>query len=143
MVFLRRFLSFILSVVALGLLLFCLAFWTARYWAVECEVSQVFKLSHSMALGSGTTLGSYNVAVTPLTAQDKMARICQLYTVTPAPYLDLLNKKVRLFLLMEYPFAYDETPQAHRLAFFPLGLGLLLLVLAYLLFQDKEGKNSG
>lgn len=141
MVILRRFLSFILSVVALGLVVLFLAIWSVRYWTTECEVSQVFKQTGSASLSAGTYFGSYNVAVTPLAGPNKMARICQAYTMTSVPYMDLLNQKVWLFPLEEYRFVYDETPQTRHWAFLPLGLGLLLLILAYLLFREKEERK--
>jgi|HubBroStandDraft_1064217.scaffolds.fasta_scaffold676176_1 hypothetical protein len=142
MVFLRRFLSFILSLVALSLVILFLALWSVRFWAIQCEVSQVFKLSHSTTLGPGTYFGSYNVAVTPLVGPDKMAKICQLYTLTPGSYVNLLDKKVWLFPIQEYLFVYDETPQARHWAFVPLGLGFFLLFIAFLLFKERTDPKT-
>ena len=111
---------------------------TARLWAVDCEVSQVFKLTRSIHVAGGNYIGLYNVAVTPLTASNKMAQVCGLFTVTPLSYLNLLDKRVWLLPLNELQFAYYETPNTKRFLYFLLAGGLLLLVAAYFLFQEKE-----
>src|SRR5258708_11597847 len=93
------------SIACIGLFLTGLE---VRWWAVDCEVSQVFKLSRSIHLAGENYIGSYNVAVTPLTAANKMAQVCRLITVTPASYFNVLDKKVWLLTLNELQFAYYE-----------------------------------
>ena len=109
-----------------------------RLWAVDCEVSQVFKLTKSIHVVGENYAGIYNVAVTPLTAANKMAQVCQLFTVTPASYLNLLDKKVWLLPLNDLQFAYYETNNTKHFLYFLLGAGLLFMVLSYALFQDKD-----
>jgi hypothetical protein len=135
---LRMLLSLFCTVLALGSFIFFAGLKAAPYWAIQSEVSQVFKQSRSIPLGRGSYLGSYNVAVTPLTAENKMAQICQLYTINPTPYVNLLDRKVWLLPLEGFQFSYDETPQARLWTFAPLGLGALLMVLAVWLFKENE-----
>ena len=136
--FFRRILSFVLMLISIVLFGLFLAGLEVRLWAVDCEVSQVFKLTRSIHVAGENYAGFYNVAVTPLTAANKMAQVCQLFTVTPSSYLNLLDKKVWLLPLNEYQFAYFETNNTKHLLFLILGMGLALLVVSYLLFQDKD-----
>lgn len=135
---LRMLLSLLCTVLALGSFILFAGFKTAPYWAVECEVSQVFKQARSLPLVRGQYLGTYNVAVTPLTAENKMAQMCRLYTISPTPYVDVLDRKVWLFPLEEFQFSYEETPQARLWTFVPLGSGALLLALAFWFFKENE-----
>ena len=136
--FFRRILSFALMLISIALIGLFLAGLEVRLWGVDCEVSQVFKLTRSVHLAGGNYAGFYNVAVTPLTAANKMAQVCQLFTVTPVSYLNLLDKKVWLLPLNEYQFAYYETNNTKHFLYFLFGAGLLFMVLSYALFQDKD-----
>lgn len=137
MVFLRQLLSVILTIVAVVLFILLAATWGARFWGVECEVSQVFKLSKSIRLTGQNYVGVYDVAVTPI-APNQMAQMCGLYAVTPEKYMNMLDKRVWLMPLEDYQFAYFETPQIKTLLYVLLGAGVLLLVVAYFLFKEKK-----
>ena len=125
----------LISIALIGLFLAGLE---VRLWAVDCEVSQVFKLTRSIHVAGENYARFYNVAVTPLTAANKMAQVCQLFTVTPVSYLNLLDKKVWLLSLNDLQFAIYETNNTKRFLYFFLGAGLLFMVLSYVLFQDKD-----
>ena len=83
-------------------------------------------------------LGTYDVAVTPLTAANKLAQMCQLVTVTPSPAFDALDKKVWLIPFREFQFAYYETPGSYHLLLLLLAAGVVLLLAAYVLFGEKK-----
>ena len=137
--FFRRLLSFLLILLSIACFFVFAAFMAVRYWAEDCEVSQVFKHSRSIHLVGPNYMGTYDVAVTPLTAANKLAQMCQLVTVAPVPAFDVLDKKVWLIPFREFQFAYYETPGSHRLLLLLLVAGIALLVAAYVLFGEKEG----
>lgn len=107
-------------------------------WGQEAEVSQVFKLLKSFPLGGGKYLGFYDVAVTPTKAEDKMARICVLFTVTQGSYLDLLDRKSWLLPLHPVEYAYLENRGTKTYLYLFLAAGILMMAAAYLLYPAKE-----
>lgn len=136
--FFRRFLSFILMLLAIGCFGAFVAFLEVHQWAENCEVSQVFKQVRSVHLAGDNYVGLYDVAVTPLTAANKLAQVCRLVTLTPAPYLNLLDKKVWLVPTHEFQFAFYETPVTQHFLYLLLGVGVVFLLIAYFLFDEKD-----
>jgi hypothetical protein len=137
MLFLRRFLSLVLVVIALGCGGVFIAASTVRSWGEEYEVSQVFKLLKAIPLGRQNYIGFYDTALTPDDPK-KLVELCQVVTVTPSRYLNLLDKKAWLLPMDPPRYAYCETPDSRFFMDVILGCGILLLVLAYLMARKKE-----
>ncbi len=106
-----------------------------RYFGERGEVSQVFHLTQSVALGGGNFVGVYNVAVTP---KEKLAQICDLVAWTSARYVNLLDRQVWLWPVDDPLFAYDESPQSRTLMWVAMAAGFLLAVFSYFLWKRGE-----
>jgi hypothetical protein len=107
-------------------------------WGQEADVSQVFKRVKSFPLGGGNYLGFYDVAVTPTKAEDKMARICILFTVTKGSYINPLERKTWLLPLHPVEYAYLENKGTKTYLYLFLAAGVFLMVIAYLIYPAKE-----
>lgn len=112
-----------------------MALFCVRYLGERAEVSQVFHLTRSVALGAGNFVGVYNVAVTP---QEKLAQVCELVAWTPARYVNLLDRQVWVWPVEDPLFAYDESPQSRALMWAGLAAGFLLPVFSYFLWKREE-----
>jgi hypothetical protein len=106
-----------------------------RYLGEQGEVSQVFHLTQSVALGGGNFVGVYNVAVTP---KEKVAQICDLVAWTSARYVNLLDRQVWVWPVDDPLFAYDETTQSRVLMWGGLAAGFLLPFFSYFLWKKEE-----
>ena len=103
-----------------------------RYFGGAGEVSQVFRLSQSVALGGGNYIGVYNVAITP---KGKIVQTCDLVTLTSAPYVNLLDRQAWLWPPDAPLYAYAESARSRPLPWISLAAALLLPMVGVLLWR--------
>lgn len=117
----------------MGFLALFASLFTVRTFGDRGEVSQVFHLSKSVAVGGGNYAGFYNVAITP---KGKIAQTCGLFALTPEPYVDLLDRQAWLWPPDAPLYAYAENSRSRVLMWLGLAAALLLPLLAALLWQE-------
>jgi hypothetical protein len=132
---LRRLLSFVLFITALGGICVFAALFSVRYFGDPGEVSQVFHLSQSVALGGDNYIGFYKVAITP---HKKIAQICELVAWTPERYVNMLERRVWLWPVYDPLFAYEESVKSRALMWAALLAAVFLPVVSVYLWRREE-----